>query len=175
MAHEEAVQVEEVVVVPEVSSKPLPANADSVPKKTIGSCIEEEDTSSEPSVQSQESQTYDGAKMVEAIAETIISVSTLEDAKTSVQSNTNPENQQPVELLDVVEEEEVASMEINTVKKRDTRKCFAIWEFKSLKFVAPADLEAPVKSICNSRSRKVNTVAFKGHLGSFSDHKSECN
>nr|GMD98509.1 patellin-3-like [Ipomoea batatas]GMD99640.1 patellin-3-like [Ipomoea batatas] len=92
MAHEEAVQVEEVVVVPEVSSrpeKPLPANADSVPI-----CIEEEDTSSEPSVQSQESQTDDGAKMVEAIAETIISVSTLEDAKPSVQSNTNPENQQ---------------------------------------------------------------------------------
>nr|GMD20434.1 patellin-3-like [Ipomoea batatas] len=71
-------------------------------KKTIGSCIEKEDTSSEPSVQSEESQTDDGAKTVEAIAETIIAVSTSEDAKTSVlQSDTNPENQQPEESVSI--------------------------------------------------------------------------
>ncbi|XP_019200548.1 PREDICTED: patellin-3-like [Ipomoea nil] len=70
-------------------------------KKTIGSCIEKEDTSSEPSVQSEESQTDDGAKTVEAIAETIIAVSTSEDAKTSVQSNTSPENQQPEEAVSI--------------------------------------------------------------------------
>nr|GLL31371.1 patellin-3-like [Ipomoea trifida] len=50
MAHEEAVQVEEVVVVPEVSSrpeKPLPANADSVSVSESKMPLEKESDSGE--------------------------------------------------------------------------------------------------------------------------------